>query len=131
MKKFVRNQVPVVAWIVIIFWLSSIHKIPSLPIPLSDKIAHATFYCILCGLTFRAFFLQDRLPALKRFAVLAAFLFTILYGVTDELHQLFVWGRTSDILDVLADSVGGIVCTAFIGLYGYSKSVAAARDSEE
>jgi VanZ family protein len=121
-KRFAQNQLPALVWIVIIFWLSSIHSIPNLRIPMSDKIAHLGFYGILCGLSYRAFFLQEKFPSLKQCAVLAALLFTILYGITDEIHQLFVWGRTADILDVTADTIGGLLFLAAFSIYQRRKS---------
>ncbi|HEY6951426.1 MAG TPA: VanZ family protein, partial [Bacteroidota bacterium] len=109
MKNFAQNQLPALVWIGIIFWLSSIHRIPTFHIPMIDKLAHTGFYGVLCGLSFRAFVLQETFPRLKHCALLAALLFTILYGITDEIHQLYVWGRTSDILDVTADAFGGLI----------------------
>jgi len=41
--------------------------------------------------------------------------------VTDEIHQLYVWGRTSDILDVTADAVGGLVFIVTFIVYQKSK----------
>lgn len=117
MKKFFQNQLPAIVWIGIIFWLSSIHRIPNIRIPMADKIAHLSFYGVLCGLSFRAFLLQDKYPRLNQCALCAALLFTILYGITDEIHQLYVWGRTSDILDVTADSVGGLIFIIGYTLY--------------
>jgi VanZ family protein len=38
-----------------------------------------------------------------------AWTFTILYGVSDELHQGFVPGRMSSMLDVGIDGLGGLV----------------------
>ncbi len=117
MKKFAQNQLPAVIWIAIIFWLSSIHRIPNIHIPMADKIAHLSFYFVLCGLSFRAFLLQDHFPRLNQCALCAAWVFTILYGITDEIHQLFVWGRSTDILDVTADAVGGLIFLILFLLY--------------
>ncbi len=33
----------------------------------------------------------------------------ILYGLSDEIHQLYVPGRMFDILDILADSFGALL----------------------
>jgi VanZ family protein len=41
--------------------------------------------------------------------VAAAALFAIIYGATDELHQLFVPGRNADLYDVFADGIGGLL----------------------
>lgn len=49
------------------------------------------------------------MPRLKQMALLAAFCFTVLYGVTDEIHQIWVPGRTSDLFDALADATGALV----------------------
>ena len=38
-----------------------------------------------------------------------AWLFATLYGATDEWHQVYVWGRTPRIRDVIIDSTGAIV----------------------
>ena len=117
LKKFIQNQLPAIVWIGVIFWLSSIHRIPNLHILMGDKIAHTLFYGVLCGLSFRAFVMQDKFPRLKRCALCSAFLFTILYGITDEVHQLYVWGRTSDILDVTADAFGGLIFVITFSLF--------------
>jgi VanZ family protein len=121
-KKFVQNQLPAIVWIGIIFWLSSIHRIPNLHIPMADKIAHLSFYGVLCGLWFRAFVMQEKFPRLKQCALCAALLFTIMYGITDEIHQLFVWGRTTDILDVTADSIGGLLFVIAFSVFQRRKS---------
>jgi len=36
-------------------------------------------------------------------------LFSLLYGVSDEYHQFFVPGRDSNWVDVVADSIGGVI----------------------
>lgn len=33
----------------------------------------------------------------------------LLYGLTDEYHQSLVPGREADVLDLLADTVGGLL----------------------
>ena len=43
-----------------------------------------------------------------------ALIICVLYAVSDEIHQIFVPGRNSSIIDVLIDSVG-----SFIGIYIY------------
>ncbi len=89
---------------------------------MGDKFAHTLFYGVLCGLSFRAFVVQEKFSLLKHCALCAAFIFTILYGVTDEVHQLYVWGRTSDILDVTADAFGGLIFVIAFSLFQEWKS---------
>lgn len=57
-------------------------------------------YAVLAALCLRA----TRQPALS-------LLMTGLYGVSDEVHQSFVPGRSASVYDALADVAGaGIVC---------------------
>ena len=39
----------------------------------------------------------------------AAFLIVVAYACTDELHQLFISGRSASIIDVLIDATGGFI----------------------
>jgi VanZ family protein len=50
-------------------------------------------------------------------AVLAAVVISSLYGVSDEYHQLFVPGRSFDILDMVADIIGSIVGASAVGAW--------------
>lgn len=61
----------------------------------SDKVVHAIAYAVLAALLTYA----SGRPVLS---VLAA----VAYGVSDEVHQAFVPGRSSDVFDLLADAVG-------------------------
>ena len=36
-------------------------------------------------------------------------LFCIMYAISDEVHQLFIPGRSCEILDVLIDSTGSLI----------------------
>ncbi len=51
----------------------------------------------------------------RRAALLAAALATA-YGVTDEIHQMFVVGRTASVTDALANALGafGVAAWAFL-----------------
>lgn len=69
------------------------------------KAAHFTEYAIL-GLLFflvyRAYFVKLTNAKLLFFALCSSFL----YACTDELHQLFVSGRSGQFTDVLIDTLG-------------------------
>lgn len=90
-------------WMGLIFFLS--HQ-PSLPTPSlfphQDKLFHAVTYGVL-GLL-----LQGGLPDTPG-RWLLAWLMASLYGCSDEIHQLFVPGRSADLLDLLADSAGALL----------------------
>lgn len=51
---------------------------------------------------------------LETFAL--ALMITVLYGLTDEFHQIFVQARTARLEDVVADGVGGIIALAGISI---------------
>ena len=45
--------------------------------------------------------------------------FSFLYAVFDEYHQRFVGGRAAQFTDVLIDTAGAVVATAFVALIFY------------
>ena len=71
------------------------------------KAAHFTEYAIL-GLLFflvyRAYFVKLTNAKFLFFALCSSFL----YACTDELHQLFVSGRSGQFTDVLIDTLGAL-----------------------
>jgi VanZ family protein len=92
-------------WVGLTFLLTSIPhlEIPE-GIPFWDKGAHFAFYGVtgfLCALWRR----ESGHPA-KR-AVLYAVLFVLAVGAVDEIHQLWIPGRSADLLDWVADLLGG------------------------
>lgn len=51
---------------------------------------------------------------LRRYAAILAILVGIFYGITDEFHQSFVPGRSSNQWDLLADGIGIVIAQAGI-----------------
>lgn len=77
-------------------------------ISIADFFAHPIEYFILAILTLRAF-LSVQNPPFKKKAFRYAMLFCFLYGISDEIHQAFIPGRTPSLTDVFYDSVGIII----------------------
>ncbi len=105
---------PVIAWMALIFALSSIPK-EAIPIRGGDVVsvsAHLLEYGILALLLSRA--LKDspgfRGRARPRFTASLALAF--LYGATDEWHQSFVPGRSCSLLDLGVDLAGAALALA-------------------
>ncbi|OGU18553.1 MAG: hypothetical protein A2059_01150 [Ignavibacteria bacterium GWA2_55_25] len=95
---------------IFIFFLSSWSAFATLQSPKGlDKIFHAIMWFVLCFLTRRAFFFQERFGWLRRHDIWAALMATTLYGGLDEYYQSFVPARTSDIADVVADFTGALL----------------------
>jgi len=97
-----------------IYWLSSQ---PTLPVPhmftFQDKILHAGVYFIMGLLAWRSF---KHLLSVPMILALASTAFCSLYGISDEWHQSFVEGRSSDVFDWIADTSGAglaayLLCT--------------------
>ena len=105
--------VPAVLYAGAIFFLSSqSHPEEQLPSFLlenvSDKVLHAVEYGILAVLCFRTFRWAAG-PAVALQAVVLAIVTASVYGVTDEVHQLFVPFRESSWQDWLADTIGAAI----------------------
>ncbi len=97
---------PVIAYMAMLFGFSSLPTLPTPPGGVSFYHVHVVAYAGLAALTARA--TGRGLRDVPWRAVVAAILISSLYGVSDEYHQLFVPGRSFDVLDMVADAVGSI-----------------------
>jgi VanZ family protein len=105
---------PAVLYAATLFTLSSFSALPSPPIGISDKVEHFAAYAgfaltLLWGLS------SARLSAASWRTALGAVTLASLYGVTDEIHQYFVPGRSCDVRDWIADTSGAALAVA-VGL---------------
>jgi VanZ family protein len=92
-----------------IFVVSGLQQLPTPPV-LSFSGGHVVAYAGLAVLVVRAL-AGGMPPHVTRPIAVRALVITIAYGISDEFHQSFVPGRTSDVLDVIADAAG-----AFLGV---------------
>ncbi len=90
---------PALAWAALLFVLSSRPSLPSPGVQHFDKAAHFGAYAVLGA--FLAFAAARTGWPLRLAAALG-----ILYGASDEIHQMFVPGRSASVLDWLADAAG-------------------------
>lgn len=72
----------------------------------SDKLVHAAEYAVLGALVAAAFRLRGRSA---RNALAWAVAIASAYGISDEVHQYFVPGRSADPFDWMADTLGAAV----------------------
>ena len=100
---------PVCMYAGLIFFGSSVSHPPesvsSLVEKISDKILHLCEYGVLGALAYRAC-RHGAGARVARHAVIVAVAGCSLYGLSDEIHQLFVPLRQGDPLDLVADTVG-------------------------
>lgn len=75
-----------------------------LPSKVVRKTAHTCEFALL-GLILSNAFHVSKIDKWK----LGAFLFSVLYACTDEIHQIFIPGRAGRITDVIIDSIGAIL----------------------
>jgi VanZ family protein len=102
---------PVVFWASLIFALSSFSKLPSPPSGITDKHEHFVAYGVLAALLVRALSNGSWSGVTTRVA-LAAAVIAALYGVSDEVHQYFVPGRETSIVDLIADVLGAALAAS-------------------
>ena len=118
----------VVAWMAVIFTLSSIPgaSLPSAP----PSLGHLIEYSILGALLVFAL-----VPGHSgRRAVALALLIASAYGITDELHQAFTPGRTPDIADWGIDTIsalGGAVAAAWLLRPGQARRSPAPDEADD
>jgi VanZ family protein len=96
---------PVVCYMGLVFYASSLSHLPDLATRLWDKLEHALAYSGLAVLLLRALAGGWRRPLTARTAVLAVAI-AAAYGLSDEIHQHFVPPRSMDPYDLLADTTG-------------------------
>jgi VanZ family protein len=140
--RFVRDILPVLLWMALIFTLSThagsathtnsfldtflarffpglLHRMtwPELDAVhyYIRKAAHVTEYAILGALMVRALRRPDVFGGWRLF--LAAWIICTFYATTDEFHQSFVPGRTPKVTDVMLDSCGAALGIAVLVFY--------------
>lgn len=91
----------------LIFFLSSRRLELDISLPNSDKLAHGAAYGLLGFLLAFGFFRFIRLPLKTKLG--GVILTGVSLGILDEIHQIFVPGRTPDPLDAAADAVGVVL----------------------
>jgi hypothetical protein len=91
---------PLLVWLALVFVASSIpgRDMPAASFFRFDKLIHAAVYAVLGALAYRG---SGR--------VWVALAIALAWGASDELHQSFVPGRSPELLDLVADGVGGAV----------------------
>ena len=77
------------------------------------KSAHIILFCFLSVLCFIVIY---EIKKNVKISTVVSFGITFIYACIDEIHQLFIPGRGSQIKDVLIDSIGAIIGLIVINL---------------
>ncbi|HUU57085.1 MAG TPA: VanZ family protein [bacterium] len=99
---------PLAAWtaVLVIFAFVALPESPQPPALNIDKVRHAAAYALLGALAARAM-----AGAVRRggtFSFVVAFFTVAVVGAGTEVIQIFVPGRSADIVDLGADLAGGV-----------------------
>ena len=125
-KDAILRWLPALAWMALIFYLSSQPDLPGPPNPLWDLIlkqgAHFVAYAVLAILF--SFALAPR-----RETMTIALVLSILYALSDEFHQSFVPGRTPSAWDIATDTAGALF--ALYALRRHRLTAGRARSSHD
>ncbi len=104
-RKFIY-WLPAITYMAIIFTLSSFPLQSPMIEKIGDKTIHILEYGILVHLL--AFALHKTTSWPLRKIELTAIALTVLYGISDEIHQAFVPNRWCDWKDIIADFLGSL-----------------------
>ena len=124
MKTFLWRWLPVFLWAVLIF-LASANPDPYQPLPsrwfqpcfsaeagspscteLLGRVLHTSEYAILAALLGRALVWQGKVRLVSLALALGI---SEIFSLSDEVHQLFVPGRTFQWMDLSLDLLGGVI----------------------
>lgn len=95
-------------WLLLIFATS----LPTASMPsvgINDKFEHFGAYFGLTCLLVLTYRFQGKFEGLRKRPHLYAFLTIAFYGMIDEIHQIFIPGRSCEFGDFLADVIGGLI----------------------
>jgi VanZ family protein len=107
--RLLRDWGPALLWAGLIFFVSSRSVVP-VPQGLEwDKVAHLAAYTVL-GLTLAWGAAGSGMPPYRVIVI------GLLYGASDEVHQLYVPGRSFELLDWVADAAGVCLGVALFSL---------------
>lgn len=70
------------------------------------KMAHFSIYLLLGFLVYNALF-NKKVSSIN--VLLYSILIVCLYSISDEIHQLFIIGRSCEVRDILIDTIGGSI----------------------
>ena len=77
-----------------------------------SKVVHVLEYCALCFFLFMAFIMVKK----RYLNYLFSFVITLLFAISDEVHQTFTPDRSARPQDVLIDASARIICILMLEL---------------
>lgn len=103
------RKIPAILCMAIIFKISSMTSADLEGLPhVWDKLAHTCEYATLAG-CFALWWTRGQWSSRQWLRILIVMGLALAYGCTDEYHQRFVEGRSCDAMDLVADTLGGLI----------------------
>jgi VanZ family protein len=124
LSRSIRYHLPPVLWALIILVAMSIpaNYIPKVRIFGYDKIAHIGVFIVFGILVYRSI-INWQLKNLNTIQSILFSLFSVMFfGFFSEAYQHFIPGRSPDIYDFIADTIGGLIAIPIILIYNFFKS---------
>ncbi len=124
-----RKARGVISWLLVFWYMRMIFYGSSLtedktPLAwgISDKLLHSLEYGGLCLLVLTALWLTTHVSLKK--CILIAVAWCVLFGFSDEIHQLWTPTRHYDYFDMMADASGAMLASyLFMGAVWLEKSL--------
>jgi len=127
-----RYVVATALYCAFLFVLSADSDPPRLTFPWNvaglDKTVHAVLYAVLAAIVSVGMRRSGK-PVSPWAQCFVPVLFAAAYGLSDEVHQLFVPNRTFDVGDLLADTAGATFAQAVLCYRYWRDDNARARDA--
>lgn len=115
-KKYLIDFSLIIYWL-ILFTLTSLPSGIALEThDVSDKVLHFGAYGLLSVFLYLNLTFQNKFKLLKDYPAIFTVCIASIYGLFDEIHQMFVPGRSAEFLDWMAD-LSGSLTAVFITKY--------------
>lgn len=147
--KYILNIIFIIIWLFIIFSFSAedatksehrsdkviintIETIKQEKIPQEDKqkiidkyivvVRKSAHFFLYSCLGILVFIFNKKIFGLTPKAFIYTIIFCFIYACSDEIHQLFISGRTARIFDIFVDTSGALLSTTILTLIFYLKN---------
>lgn len=108
-RKVLLVYTPLIVYWLILFTATSIPTKDLPSIGFSDKVNHLMAYFVLSVLVYLTLLFQRKSELLFNYAPIVTLIISSFYGIADELHQMFIPGRSAEVFDWFADAIGAIL----------------------
>ncbi len=105
-RKVLFIYIPLAIHWVSIFVLTSLPTKSMPSFALHDKVKHFIAYLVLTFFLSLTLRVQDKYAKIKEEFIKYTIIITLLYSTFDEIHQIFIPGRSAEVLDWIANLFG-------------------------